>query len=199
MRTIQFKRGSEASRYNILLRNGEPFYATDTRILYIGDGVDYGGFRVTNIDIVTGGMSLISIQTITGIKIFKADSLRINRFRDSVGNPQSVITLTSGQQKFINTDNETIIDIPRYSLSGSVTDDGCSINWFNGNLQNINSIGLKTVDYNNNILSGNWQIANNTSPNNNSEGNIGILSISGDSLCLCTGYNQWGKLNLSTF
>ncbi len=71
-RVIQFKRGARSSLLGYLPYSGEPLYATDTKELFVGDGITYGGISVTS------GVSLLNIvrttgdQTISGIKTFIA-------------------------------------------------------------------------------------------------------------------------------
>jgi len=43
---IQLRRGLDANRINFLLASGEPGWTTDTKKLYIGDGVTFGGIEV---------------------------------------------------------------------------------------------------------------------------------------------------------
>jgi len=44
---IQLRRGLEADRLSITPASGEPIWTTDTKKLYIGDGVTAGGILVT--------------------------------------------------------------------------------------------------------------------------------------------------------
>lgn len=201
-KTIQFKRGADASRLNVILKNGEPFWSNDTKSLYIGDGQNYGGNPVSLSDnVYTGILNLTGgSQYITGIKLFQPNSFWTNSLLDGDGVSYSKITLTSGQQKFIDGFGDIAIDIVRCNLSGSIDDEVASLDWFNGKLISIYSLSQQTLNFKNSILSGNWQITNNNPPNYyNSSGNIGIISISGNSLCLCNSVNNWMKLPLDSF
>lgn len=196
MRLIQIKRGTDSKRASIVLNNGEPFWATDTKSLYVGDGNTTGGFLVTNTSILSTSMLTTGTQTITGVKFFTNNSF----FSDYLyeGNGVTLVAqLISGNTKFSDVDGISI-DLSRYTLTGDPALEPSYINWLNGIFYNIQQ--NTTLNFNNRILSGNWRLANNTPPSNStSNGNIGNVSISGDSLCFCTGLNQWGKLNLSTF
>jgi len=44
---LRLRRGTDAERQLITPLEGELIYTTDTKILYIGDGVTQGGLQVT--------------------------------------------------------------------------------------------------------------------------------------------------------
>ena len=46
--TLRTRRGTEAQRLTITPLEGEPIYTTDTKKLYIGDGITVGGIEVTD-------------------------------------------------------------------------------------------------------------------------------------------------------
>ncbi len=48
MDTIKIKRGTDLERQGVIFPLGEPVYCTDTKKLYIGDGVTPGGVAVTS-------------------------------------------------------------------------------------------------------------------------------------------------------
>jgi hypothetical protein len=43
---LQFRRGTEAERLTVVFAEGELIYITDTKKIYIGDGVTVGGILV---------------------------------------------------------------------------------------------------------------------------------------------------------
>ena len=45
---IQFRRGTDAERSGVILDQGEPAWATDTRKFFIGDGVTLGGIIISS-------------------------------------------------------------------------------------------------------------------------------------------------------
>ena len=58
---LQLRRGTNTNRLTITPAQGEPIYNTDTKTLYIGDGVTAGGnpvSPVTNVNGLTGNVSL---------------------------------------------------------------------------------------------------------------------------------------------
>jgi hypothetical protein len=44
---LQFRRGDRATIASVVLLQGEPFFATDTKSLYIGDGATPGGLQLS--------------------------------------------------------------------------------------------------------------------------------------------------------
>lgn len=196
-RTIKIRRGLDRDRLNSIFRNGEPFFATDTRTFYLGDGISYGGIALGGTTIFTGIMGLTGHQSITGNKNF--DSIASDKLLD--GNGIGPMFLASGNQYFIDNDALPSVSLYNYILTGSPDGDTTKLDWSQGIFNNRYSSSHNiTLNFNNSLLSGNWNITNNTPPNNfNSNGNIGIISISGNSLCFCTGLNEWGKLNLTSF
>lgn len=47
------RRGSEAEKNSIILAQGEPGYAIDSKVLVVGDGITYGGVKIPNVDNTT--------------------------------------------------------------------------------------------------------------------------------------------------
>jgi len=75
------RRGSEAERNSIILAQGEPGFALDSKVLVVGDGITYGGVKVPNVDNITiewagttpnyiqlkdGGISNVKLQSVNG-------------------------------------------------------------------------------------------------------------------------------------
>ena len=57
---LQLRRGTNAQRTSIVFAAGEPFWCTDTNVLYVGDGSTVGGLSVN------GGSSTDGITKIRG-------------------------------------------------------------------------------------------------------------------------------------
>ncbi len=93
MPTILLRRGTDAERLGITLAEGEPYQTTDTKLLYVGDGITQGGILVGDID-----------------HNHDLDYSDINHNHDADYQPAGTYNTIIGTDSDINTSGATIID-----------------------------------------------------------------------------------------
>lgn len=114
---IQLRRGLEANRLSIVPKLGEPLFTTDTKKLYVGDGVTPGGIEVDTTG-GGGGGAVDSVNAKTGVVVLtKSDIGLSNADNTSDANkPVSTATQTALNLKANTSSLATV------ATSGSYTD-----------------------------------------------------------------------------
>jgi len=77
---IQVRRGTDATRQFVVFDQGEPVYTTDTKKLYVGDGVTMGGVPLSNNNY---GDSYIEIRPVSGSTAIENGTILRNAIIDS--------------------------------------------------------------------------------------------------------------------
>jgi len=72
--SFQIKRGTNSQRLGYTAASGELIYATDTKILYVGDGTTPGGVTVGTVTSVGASAGVSSINGLSGAVVFSAGS-----------------------------------------------------------------------------------------------------------------------------
>lgn len=72
--SFQIKRGTNSQRLGYTAASGELIYATDTKILYVGDGTTPGGVTVGTVASVGASAGVSSINGLSGAVVFSAGS-----------------------------------------------------------------------------------------------------------------------------
>jgi len=91
---LQLRRGTNANRLTITPAQGEPVYNTDTKTLYIGDGVTAGGNPVSPVTTVNGLTGNVSLTTDTVGEGSHNQYFTTTRAIDAVGTALAGGTLT---------------------------------------------------------------------------------------------------------
>lgn len=95
----------------------------------------------------------------------------------------------------LNNNTINFQNISKFIYSDGITDNDV-IHLANKTLLNP-SVSL---DWNNKVLSGNWQVATSSIPaSSTSAGTKGMMAISGNKLLIATGNSQWGFINISSY
>ena len=163
---LQLRRGTNANRLTITPAQGEPVYNTDTKTLYIGDGVTAGGNAVSPVTTVNGLTGNVSLTTDTVGEGSHNEYFTSTRAIDAVGVALAAGTL-SGLAISYNSTTHTISitntnsvasgtsgAIAYYASAGTALSASQSIVWSqSGNNLNINNGNFSVVaNYSNSEL-----------------------------------------------
>lgn len=89
---IQIRRGSESNRETIIPVNGEPLFTTDTKKLYVGDGVTPGGVEVSSGG--SGGGAVNSVNTKTGDVVLDKSDIGLSSVNNTADIDKPISTAT---------------------------------------------------------------------------------------------------------
>lgn len=117
------RRGSEAERNSIILAQGEPGFALDSKVLVVGDGLTYGGVKIPSVDNTTiewsgttpnyiqikdGGVSNVKLQSVNGNTLKGNNTPNVTSPIDIPISNNSLV----GRLDNINSGNITSLTIP---------------------------------------------------------------------------------------
>jgi Major tropism determinant N-terminal domain len=159
---LQLRRGTNTNRLTITPAQGEPIYNTDTKTLYIGDGVTAGGNAVSPVTNVNGLTGNVSLTTDTVGEGSHNQYFTSTRAIDSVGVALAAGTL-SGLAISYNSTSHTITITNTNSIASGT---GGAIAYYASAgtaLSASESIVWSEAGNNLNINNGNYSIINNYS------------------------------------
>jgi len=110
---LQIRRGTDTSRQSVTPAEGELVYATDTKRVYVGDGVTAGGVAVGSGSSGSGATYSISAETTTG-----GANLRLTGSDASTDD----VKLAAGSNVTITRTDANTITIASTASGGSATD-----------------------------------------------------------------------------
>ena len=163
---LQLRRGTNANRLTITPAQGEPVYNTDTKTLYIGDGITAGGNAVSPVTTVNGLTGNVSLTTDTVGEGSHNEYFTSTRAIDAVGVALAAGTL-SGLAISYNSTTHTISitntnsvasgtsgALAYYASAGTALSASQSIVWSEtGNNLNINNGNFSVIaNYSNSQL-----------------------------------------------
>ena len=174
---ILFRRGSDSQRQTVIFQTGEPAYTVDTRRLFIGDGVTYGGVpaSIVNYGIVSALSGSYVYNTNINTNLAAAAFIRLSgaNIGDLVydNNTTSFYGVSSVTTLLNNTYIVSLSDFGHYNITTGINPNQFYYNRIGQlNIQN-NGIGINQL--NSNITAGSSTL---------SGGNGSVLAIQSNSI-----------------